>query len=497
MSALIIIDGRDLRIDSVFRVACLEENVEIDIAVEELLAERRASLIDQISDQVIYGVNTGFGALADKKISQSDIDTLQKNIIMSHSAGVGEPLSEELVRSIMLVRANSLCTGYSGCRIDVIKKLVDMLNKKITPVVPSAGSVGASGDLAPLSHIALAAIGMGKVIFNGKRMPAIQAMNEAGVESLVPKAKEGLSLINGTAFMTGIGALALHVFSKLFEQAILVAAMSTDALLGSTSPFDERLNQARPHPGQIHVARRMREILSDSEIRRSHLDCDRVQDPYTLRAIPQVYGAVYDTYLHALKVIETELNSATDNPLIFDKDVISGGNFHGEPVALVLDFMSIALSDMCNMMERRIDRLVNPALNDLSPFLAAGKEGLNSGYMLWQYTAAALASENKTLAHPASVDSIPTSGFQEDHVSMGAWASRKLWQIIKNWESILSIETVLAYRALEARRPKHSGEQIEELFSLLSEILPKHEGDRDYGEEFEAALRLLKKRASL
>ncbi|HAA85861.1 MAG TPA: histidine ammonia-lyase, partial [Kosmotogaceae bacterium] len=393
-----IIDGRNLRIDDVYRVASLEENVEIDARVEELLAERRTSLIDQISDQVIYGVNTGFGALADKKISQSDIDTLQKNIIMSHSAGVGEPLAEDLVRSIMLVRANSLCTGCSGCRIDVVKQLVDMLNKKITPVVPSAGSVGASGDLAPLSHIALAAIGMGKVIFNGKRMPAIQAMNEAGVEPLVPKAKEGLSLINGTAFMTGIGAFALHVFSKLFEQAILIAAMSTDALLGSTSPFDERLSQARPHPGQAYVARRMREILSNSEIRRSHLDCDRVQDPYTLRAIPQVYGAVHDTYLHALNVIETEMNSATDNPLIFDKDVISGGNFHGEPVAFVLDFMSIALSDMCNMMERRIDRLVNPALNDFSPFLAAGKEGLNSGYMLWQYTAAALASENKTLA---------------------------------------------------------------------------------------------------
>ncbi|KUK91026.1 MAG: Histidine ammonia-lyase, partial [Thermotogales bacterium 46_20] len=398
VSNLTIIDGRNLRIDDVYRVASLEENVEIDARVEELLAERRTSLIDQISDQVIYGVNTGFGALADKKISQSDIDTLQKNIIMSHSAGVGEPLAEDLVRSIMLVRANSLCTGCSGCRIDVVKQLVDMLNKKITPVVPSAGSVGASGDLAPLSHIALAAIGMGKVIFNGKRMPAIQAMNEAGVEPLVPKAKEGLSLINGTAFMTGIGAFALHVFSKLFEQAILIAAMSTDALLGSTSPFDERLSQARPHPGQAYVARRMREILSNSEIRRSHLDCDRVQDPYTLRAIPQVYGAVHDTYLHALNVIETEMNSATDNPLIFDKDVISGGNFHGEPVAFVLDFMSIALSDMCNMMERRIDRLVNPALNDFSPFLAAGKEGLNSGYMLWQYTAAALASENKTLA---------------------------------------------------------------------------------------------------
>ncbi len=497
MVVLVTINGRNLTVEEVYSVSCSKDQVHIDDKASRLLSARRDSLLDHISNKVIYGVNTGFGALADKKIPQSDIDSLQKNIIMSHSAGVGEPLDECLVRAIMLVRANSLCTGHSGCRVEVVAMLVDMLNTGITPVVPSSGSVGASGDLAPLSHIALAAIGMGKVLYRGKRVPAVQAINEARLKPLVPKAKEGLSLINGTAYMTGIGAVVLHTFSKLFEEAILVAAMATDALLGSTSPFDARLGQVRPHPGQIYVARRLRKILEESEIRRSHLDCDRVQDPYTLRAIPQVYGAVHDTYTHALSVIEREMNSATDNPLIFEGDVISGGNFHGEPVAFVLDFMSIALTDMCNMMERRIDRLVNPLLNSLPPFLTAGREGLNSGYMLWQYTAASLASENKTLAHPASVDSIPTSGFQEDHVSMGAWAARKLWQILNNWQTILSIEAVLAYRALETRRPKQSGELIEVFSTQLSQVLPHHEGDRDFGEEFEEALKLLRKRAGL
>ncbi|MFA6656794.1 MAG: aromatic amino acid lyase, partial [Mesotoga sp.] len=325
-----------------------------------------------------------------------------------------------------------------------------------------------------------------------------QALERAKLQPLVLKSKEGLSLLNGTAFMAGIGACATHTATQLFEQAILVAAMSVDALMGSTSPFDARVQQARRHPGQSYVARRLRETLEGSEIRTSHLDCDRVQDAYTLRTIPQVYGAVKDTIDYVGSVLNIEVNSATDNPLIFENgDAISGGNFHGEPVALAVDFLSIALTDMGNMIERRIDRLVNPKLNDLPAFLTNGEEGLNSGYMLWQYTAAALASENKTLAHPASADSIPTSGFQEDHVSMGAWGARKLWKIVDNVATLISIEALLAFRALSFRHPKRSSAVIEGLFKDIEEIVPDHKEDRYFGKEFSDVRRLLFRKAGL
>ena len=481
-----------------YNVAFDHERVEIGAGTEALLLERRRFLEEESKKHTIYGVNTGFGILVDKRISADDLETLQRNLVLSHAAGIGEPIAEELVRAILLVRANSLCKGFSGIRPDVVLQLVEMLNRGVHPLVPSKGSVGASGDLAPLAHIAMAMIGQGKCIYEGRTIDSFEALSRAGLKPTVLKSKEGLSLLNGTAFMAGIGGCAAFMARAIFEQAIEVSAMAVDALMGSTSPFDERVHAARPHPGQSYVAKRLRGCLEESEIRTSHLKCDRVQDAYTLRTIPQVYGAVLDTIEYVLSVFEREINSATDNPLIFENgDAISGGNFHGEPVALAMDFLSIALTDMGNMIERRIDRLVNPKLNDLPPFLTTGKEGLNSGYMIWQYTAAALASENKTLAHPASADSIPTSGFQEDHVSMGAWGARKLWTILDNLTSLISIEALLAFRALGFRHPKRSGPSIEELFGQISAVVPQYLEDRYFGGEFEDVRTLLLKRAGL
>jgi histidine ammonia-lyase len=494
----LLIDGEHLSLKDLYNVAFDHERVEIGAGTEALLLERRRFLEEESKKHTIYGVNTGFGILVDKRISADDLETLQRNLVLSHAAGIGEPIAEELVRAILLVRANSLCKGFSGIRPDVVLQLVEMLNRGVHPLVPSKGSVGASGDLAPLAHIAMAMIGQGKCIYEGRTIDSFEALSRAGLKPTVLKSKEGLSLLNGTAFMAGIGGCAAFMARAIFEQAIEVSAMAVDALMGSTSPFDERVHAARPHPGQSYVAKRLRGCLEESEIRTSHLKCDRVQDAYTLRTIPQVYGAVLDTIEYVLSVFEREINSATDNPLIFENgDAISGGNFHGEPVALAMDFLSIALTDMGNMIERRIDRLVNPKLNDLPPFLTTGKEGLNSGYMIWQYTAAALASENKTLAHPASADSIPTSGFQEDHVSMGAWGARKLWTILDNLTSLISIEALLAFRALGFRHPKRSGPSIEELFGQISAVVPQYLEDRYFGGEFEDVRTLLLKRAGL
>ena len=495
---MVKIDGSGLKLEDLYGVAFLGEKVELNEATRALLIERRLALEEDYRSSVIYGVNTGFGILADKKIDSNELEELQRNIVISHAAGVGEPLDTRLVRAAMRVRANSLCKGYSGVRPVIVERLLDLLNLDIIPLVPQQGSVGASGDLAPLAHIAMTVIGEGKCFYKGKIVESRGALKKEGFEPVILKAKEGLSLLNGTAFMAGIGGCATYVACRLFDHAIQVAAMSVDALMGSTSPFDERIQKARPHPGQTYVAARLMEALEGSEIRRSHLNCDRVQDPYTLRTIPQVYGAVYDTIQYVSTVIEREINSATDNPLIFENgDVISGGNFHGEPIALAMDFLSIAITDMGNMIERRIDRLVNPKLNDLPAFLTNGKEGLNSGYMIWQYTAAALTSENKTLANPATADSIPTSGFQEDHFSMGAWGARKLWRILQNWSQIITIEAVLAYRAMTFRRPKASGQIVESLYDQLWEVLPDHLSDRYFGDEFQETRRKLLSRVGL
>ncbi len=478
----VTIDGEHLTLEDVHLVSRKYAHVGISLEAYEKIRRSR-EIVQRFLDigKPIYGVNTGFGALANIRISKEKLKELQRNIILSHSAGIGNYLPEDLVRAMILIRANALAKGLSGVRPIVVEKLVELLNKKITPAVPEIGSVGASGDLAPLSHIAMVLIGEGKIIKDGK----IVGFNPSdyNFQPIHLEEKEGLSLINGTQFMAAHLALIVRDLERLMKIATLVAASSVDVLLGTPTAFDERIQTARPHPGQIKIAQMLREFLDGSEIRDSHKNCGKVQDAYTLRTIPQVYGAVLDTIEWVKEVVEREINSATDNPLVFEDEIISGGNFHGEPLALCADYLSIALTSLGNMIERRIDRLVNPKVNEgLPPFLAGGEEGLNSGYMIWQYTAAALCNENKVLSHPASADSIPTSAYQEDHVSMGANAVRKLRKIFDNLVSLISIEAMLVSVALDSRRPLKSSCKIEEFYGKINVKLSE---DRYFGENFE------------
>jgi len=477
---MIVIDGEHLTVEDVHKVSRKFEDVSLSKNAYGKMNKSRET-IEKILEKgnPVYGVNTGFGALANVRISKDKLRELQKNIVLSHAAGIGEYLPEDIVRAMLLIRANALAKGYSGVRPIVVEKLIEMLNKRITPLVPEKGSVGASGDLAPLSHIAMSIIGFGKVIKDGK----IFNISETDYIPLELEEKEGLSIINGTQFMAAHLALIVRDLEKLMKIATLVAALSVDVLLGTPSAFDERIQLVRPHPGQITIAQWLREYLEGSSLRESHKNCSKVQDAYTLRTIPQVYGAVYDTIQWTKEIVLREINAATDNPLVFDDDVISGGNFHGEPLALCADYLAIALTSMGNMIERRIDRLVNPKINEgLPAFLAGGEEGLNSGYMIWQYTAAAICNENKVLSHPASADSIPTSAYQEDHVSMGANAVRKLKKIYDNIVSLISIETMLGCVALSYRRPTTSSVHIEELYD---KIKLSSEKDRYFGEYFD------------
>lgn len=476
---MVLLTGDGLTVDEVHAVARNFE--EVDISPEAIRRmERGRRKLEEFMDSgaVLYGVNTGFGALASVRIPKDKLRALQVNLVLSHAAGIGEDLPEDLVRAMMLIQANALAKGYSGVRPVIVEKLVELLNKRIAPCVPEMGSVGASGDLAPLAHVALVLIGKGKVKIGGVRLE----VSQTDFEPIELEAKEGLSLLNGTQLMSAHLSLIVRDLEKLLKLATLIAAASVDALLGSTTPYDERIQEARPHDGQRTVATWLREFLSGSQIRESHRDCPRVQDPYTLRTIPQVYGAVLDTVRWVRTVVETEINSATDNPLVFENAVLSGGNFHGEPLALCADYLSIALTSMGNMIERRIDRMLNPKTNEgLPPFLAGGEEGINSGLMVWQYTAAALCNENKVLSHPSSADSIPTSGYQEDHVSMGANAVRKLRKIYNNLLSLLAIETMVASVALGFRKPTRSSPSVEAFLERHGLNLGP---DRYLGEEF-------------
>ncbi|APT74643.1 histidine ammonia-lyase [Thermosipho melanesiensis] len=480
---MVKIDGNTLTIDDVHNVARNKEDVTLDPEAKLRIEKSRENIEKILKDEKpVYGVNTGFGALVNVRISKEELAALQRNIVLSHAAGIGKSLEPDVIRAMMLLRANSLAKGFSGVRPLVIEKLIEFLNKDVVPFVPEMGSVGASGDLAPLSHIAMALIGEGYIMSGNKKIKTKQFLDSKGIKPLVLREKEGLSLLNGTQFMTSILSLLVRDMFKLIEVATLVAAGAVDVLLGTPKAYDERIQLARNHKGQIYIAKLLRDYLSNSELRESHIDCGNVQDAYTLRTIPQVYGAVYDILEFAKSVVENEINAATDNPLIFDGEVISGGNFHGEPVALVCDYLSIALTDMGNMIERRIDRLVNPMVNrGLAPFLATGKEGLNSGYMIWQYTAAAICNENKVLSHPATSDTIPTSAYQEDHVSMGATAARKLKKIYSNLINLISIEAMLVKVALELRRPLKSSEKVEKFFEKI-EI--QMNGDRYFGDDF-------------
>lgn len=484
------INGNSLSFDELRQVVYERREVTLAAMARTKVAAAR-EVVDKLlrENRVAYAINTGVGKLSDVHIEPAQNRQLQVNLIRSHSAGVGEPLTQEETRAMMLLRANSLAKGFSGVRAEVIDLICAMLNHGVHAVVPSQGSVGASGDLAPLAHLALAMIGEGEVWAEKGRAPAAEALKRSAIKPLIPEAKEAISLINGTQAMLAVGSLALLAAETLAETADVLGAMSLDALHGTDVAFDERIHAARPHAGQMKVAANLRRLIAGSEIRESHKDCGRVQDAYSLRCIPQVHGAVRDTLEFCRKTFAIEMNSAVDNPLVFvsngaDGDIISGGNFHGEPLAFALDYMAIALSALAGISERRIERLVNPALNEgLPPFLA-GDAGINSGFMMPQVTAAALASENKVLAHPASVDSITTSGNKEDYVSMGMTAAIKLKKVVANTTHVLAIEACAAAQALDFLAPLKSSPALQRAHTAIRTVSPKIEKDRVFAEDF-------------
>ena len=491
------INGNDLTLEAVREVAHIDVRrpVLLDPDAREAVNRARA-VVDALvaNNKISYAITTGVGKLSDVHIVGDQIRELQVNLVRSHAVGVGEALSIADTRAMMLLRANSLAKGNSGVRVITIDTICEMLNRGVTPIVPSQGSVGASGDLAPLAHLALALIGEGECVDEkGARIASAEALKRAQIKPLVLEAKEAVSLINGTQAMLAIGTLMLLDAETLVDAADVIGAMACDALKGTNVAFDERIQRARPHPGQIRTAANLRRLLEQSEIRDSHRDCGRVQDSYSLRCIPQVHGAVRDTLAHCRTVFETEANSAVDNPLVFVKnpkaadgegDVLSGGNFHGEPLAFALDFLAIALSALAGISERRLERMVNPALSEgLPPFLAPGA-GLNSGFMMAQVTAAALVSENKVLAHPASVDSITTSGNKEDFVSMGMTAANKLKKVVENTRNTLAIEAMAAAQAIDFLAPLKTSKPLREAHAAIRSVCATMDKDRVMYQDF-------------
>jgi len=493
---MIEIDGASLTLEQTVAVADGAEIVLAHSARPRI--ERARQFVEGIvaRGEVVYGINTGFGKLADVTIPTDKLRELQLNLVRSHSCGVGDPLPENVVRAMMLHRANVLAKGYSGCRILIIETLLQMLNAGVHPVIPSRGSVGASGDLAPLSHLALVAIGEGAAIYQGEKMAGGEAMSRAGITPLVLEAKEGLALLNGTQAMTAVGSLALLAAEHLADAADVTGAMSLEALKGTPVAFDYKIHAVRPHPGQMNSARRLRELIESSEIRESHRDHKvdpRVQDAYALRCMPQVHGAVRDALNHARRILEIEINSATDNPLVFaeSEEVISGGNFHGEPIALALDYAAIAIADLGTISERRVERLVNPDLSGLPAFLAP-QAGTNSGMMIAQVAAVSLIAENNVLAHPASVTNLPTSANKEDHVSMGMTSALKFAQVVKNVEIILAIELMCAAQGLDFLKPLRPSPRLQAVYSRVRERVPFIEKDSVLSNYIESLVSLVR-----
>lgn len=469
-------------------VARQDRSVSLSPSAKDRIAKAR-QVIDNIVEgsQPVYGVNTGFGRFANVTVPAAELAQLQYNLIVSHAIGVGEALPREVVRGMMILRAQSLALGHSGVRVEVVELLLAFLNKGIHPLVPAQGSVGASGDLAPLAHLALSLLGMGEVEYQGKTRPTAEVLAETGLSALKLQAKEGLALINGTQCMSSLLLLAIADAEVLLKTANLAAAMSLEALHGSHRPYGADVVGLRPHTGAIAVAEQLRTLLQDSEIAPSHADCDKVQDAYSLRAVPQVHGASWDALAEANRILAVELASVTDNPLIFPEtgEIVSGGNFHGQPLALTADALKVAVAELANISERRCEQLLNPALSGLSGFLAA-QGGLNSGLMIAQYSAAALVSENKVLCHPASVDSIPTSANQEDHVSMGTHGARQLRQIIQNAQYVLAIELYSAALALDFQNKKHAlraGKGVQKAYEFIRQHIPTMTQDRYFRPE--------------
>jgi histidine ammonia-lyase len=477
LSQQLVLDGRSLKLADLAsfdakrpRVA-LSPDAQSRLSASRAVVERAAGL-----DVPTYGINTGFGAFANRKIPAVHLDALQLNLVRSHAAGVGDPLPPRLTRRMLLLKANSLVTGYSGIRPLLVDALLALINADVLPVIPRAGSVGASGDLAPLAHLALALIGEGDATRGETRLSGAEVMRAAGAEPVTLSAKEGLALLNGTQLSAALAVEGFLHADNLMRTSIVAGALTVEALAGSHTPFDERIHTVRNQRGQQEVARRFRRWLTDSEIKQSHASCDRVQDPYAVRCMPQVLGAGWDTLAHARAVIEAECNATTDNPLVLGDEILSGGNFHAAPVGYVCDFMAIAMTDCASMAERRIDlldRRVNPNLN----LFLAGHPGLESGFMIAHVTSAALASANKALSHPASVDTIPTSAGQEDHVSMAPWAGEKLLQICDNAATILAIELLAAAHAIDAMRPLRTTPELQAIHAAIRALVPFNPGD--------------------
>ena len=483
------LNGQQISLGQIASIALGSEQVQLSTAVRpRMLASR--SIIENIiaRDEVVYGVSTGFGKLSDVRIERDALSELQLNLVRSHACGIGNPLSEPEVRAMLLLRANVLALGFSGIRVEIVEMLCEMLNRRVHPVVPEKGSVGASGDLAPLAHLALTLIGEGEAFFKGERMPGAEALRRAKLQPVQLEAKEGLALLNGTQAMHAAGGLALLRANRVVHLADVSGAMSLEALLGTPAAFDPRLQEARPHPGQKAAAAHLLSILKGSEIRESHLEDDpRVQDAYSLRCMPQVHGAVRDALSHCEHVLLIESASATDNPLVFtvaggadlgEVEIVSGGNFHGAPLALALDYAAIALTALMSISERRIDRLNNPDKNEGLPAFLAREPGLQSGFMIAHVAAASLLNEARVLAHPASVDNITTSGGKEDHVSMGMTSALKLRSIVDLAENLIAIELLAAAEGLEHRRPLKGGVGVERALAALRKIALALTGDR-------------------
>ena len=483
------LNGQPLTLQQIFSVANRRDQVSLSTAARERVDAARR-VVERIVDEgrTVYGVNTGFGKLSDVSIEKNELRQLQLNLVRSHACGLGDPLSEAEARAMLLLRANVLAAGYSGARLLVIDTLIEMLERGVTPVIPEKGSVGASGDLAPLAHLALAVIGEGEAFFENERLPGATALERANISPVQLQVKEGLALLNGTQAMGAVGGLALFRAERLAHLADVAGAMTLEALRGTPVAFDERIQAVRPHRGQTEVAAHLRELLRDSEIRESHLENDpRVQDAYSLRCMPQVHGAVRDALTHARGVVEIESGSATDNPLVFadSGEVLSGGNFHGAPLALVFDYAAFALTDLISITERRIDRLVNPDANeDLPPFLTE-QPGISSGFMMLQVTAVALLNEAKVLAHPASIDNVPTDGGKEDHVSMGMTSATKLRTIVNLAELATAIELITASQALEYRAPLTPGLGVKAAHDVVRKHVSRVSEDRAMSQDIE------------